>query len=49
VLIWSLWESRAYDVLIAGQALNRGMTLVTRNIGEFSRVDSLTLENWENE
>ncbi|MEN9894539.1 MAG: hypothetical protein RIR97_391 [Pseudomonadota bacterium] len=39
----------AYDVLIAGQALNRGMTLVTRNIGEFSRVDGLTLENWDNE
>ena len=37
----------AYDVLIAGQALNRGLTLVTRNIGEFSRVVGLNVENWE--
>ena len=37
----------AYDVLIAGQALNRGLTLVTRNVGEFSRVDGLNVENWE--
>ncbi|HWE76603.1 MAG TPA: type II toxin-antitoxin system VapC family toxin, partial [Stellaceae bacterium] len=27
-----------YDVLIAGQALTRDLTLVTRNIREFSRV-----------
>jgi tRNA(fMet)-specific endonuclease VapC len=35
-----------YDVLIAGQALARGMTLVTANVREFSRVDGLKLEDW---
>ncbi len=35
-----------YDVLIAGQALARDLTLVTANIGEFSRVDGLSTENW---
>ena len=37
----------AYDVLFAGQALNRGLTLVTRNVSEFERVDGLKIENWE--
>ena len=37
----------AYDVLIAGQARARGMTLVTRNRREFERVESLRIENWE--
>lgn len=36
-----------YDVLIAGQALARDLTLVTRNIREFERVEGLRLENWE--
>jgi tRNA(fMet)-specific endonuclease VapC len=36
-----------YDVLIAGQALARGMTLVTRNMQEFQRVASLRAEDWE--
>ena len=36
-----------YDVLIAGQALNRGLTLITRNTREFARVEGLTVENWE--
>lgn len=35
-----------YDVLIAGQALARGMTLVTANTREFSRVDGLKLADW---
>ncbi len=35
-----------YDVLIAGQALARGLTLVTNNIREFQRVSDLLLENW---
>src|SRR5690606_32213932 len=30
-----------YDVLIAGQALSRGLILVTRNTREFSRVKDL--------
>lgn len=34
------------DVLIAGQALERGWTLVTSNIKEFERVPSLALEDW---
>jgi tRNA(fMet)-specific endonuclease VapC len=36
-----------YDVLIAGQALNRGLTLITRNTREFSRVEGLAVEDWE--
>ena len=36
-----------YDTLIAGQALARDLTLVTRNIREFERVAGLRLENWE--
>jgi tRNA(fMet)-specific endonuclease VapC len=35
-----------YDVLIAGQALARHLTLVTHNTSEFQRVDGLALENW---
>jgi tRNA(fMet)-specific endonuclease VapC len=35
-----------YDLLIAGLARSRGMTLVTNNIKEFGRVVSLQLENW---
>lgn len=36
----------AYDVLIAGQALAREMTLVTSNVREFSRVRGLAWEDW---
>lgn len=36
-----------YDVLIAGQALLRGLTLVSRNTREFQRVPELKLEDWE--
>jgi tRNA(fMet)-specific endonuclease VapC len=35
-----------YDVLIAGQALARGWTLVTSNVREFSRVGGLDLQDW---
>ena len=35
-----------YDVLIAGQALNRKMTLVTANVKEFGRVKGLDWEDW---
>ena len=34
------------DVLIAGQARARGLTMVTDNIGEFRRVDRLRVESW---
>lgn len=36
----------AYDVLIAGQALARGLTLVTHNTKEFERISTLKLEDW---
>lgn len=36
----------AYDLLIAGQALRRGLTVVTANTSEFSRVTGLSLEDW---
>ena len=35
-----------YDVLIAGQAKARGLTLVTNNTGEFRRVTGLMHEDW---
>ncbi|MFW2176964.1 MULTISPECIES: type II toxin-antitoxin system VapC family toxin [unclassified Moraxella] len=36
----------AYDVLIAGQAVNHNLTLITDNVDEFSRIAELTIENW---
>jgi tRNA(fMet)-specific endonuclease VapC len=36
-----------YDVLIAGQALARGLVLVSRTLREFVRVPGLAVENWE--
>ena len=36
----------AYDLLIAGQALSRGLTLVTANVREFGRVKGLRWEDW---
>jgi len=36
----------AYDLLIAGQAVRYGVTLVTANASEFSRVAGLRWENW---
>ena len=38
-----------YDILIAGLARSRSMTLVTNNTKEFSRVDGLLLEDWTEE
>ena len=35
-----------FDVLIAGQAVARGLTLVTRNTREFARVGGLAVEDW---
>ena len=35
-----------YDVLFAGQAVNRDYTLVTHNIHEFSRVPYLRVADW---
>lgn len=36
----------AYDSLLAGQAVRRGITLVTANVREFERVDGLMWEDW---
>jgi len=36
-----------YDTLIAGRALARDLTLVTRNIRKFEGVPGLRVENWE--
>lgn len=35
-----------YDTLIAGQALTRGLVLVTHNRREFERVEGLLVEDW---
>jgi tRNA(fMet)-specific endonuclease VapC len=35
-----------YDLLLAGQALNRKLTLVTANVSEFSRVKNLSWQDW---
>lgn len=34
------------DTLIAAHAVSLGVTLVTNNFGEFSRVPGLSLDNW---
>jgi len=34
------------DLLIASQAISLGLTLVTNNVRELSRIPGLTLENW---
>lgn len=36
----------AYDLLLAGQAMHHKMTLITANVGEFSRVKGLVWEDW---
>jgi tRNA(fMet)-specific endonuclease VapC len=35
------------DTLIAAIALTHGVTLVTHNLAEFSRVPGLKIEDWE--
>ena len=36
-----------YDVLIAGQALSRRLTLISNNLREFTRVEGLKVEDWQ--
>ena len=36
----------AYDALIAGTGLARGLVVVTSNVGEFKRVGGLQVEDW---
>lgn len=37
-----------HDLMIAATALAKDLVLVTHNVGEFSRVVGLRLEDWEN-
>jgi tRNA(fMet)-specific endonuclease VapC len=37
-----------YDMMIAGQCLSRGWTLVTANLVEFGRIEGLAIINWSN-
>lgn len=34
------------DMLIAGHALSRGLTVITDNVAEFGRVRGLRVDNW---
>lgn len=36
----------AMDMLIAATAISNRMTLVTNNVGEFSRVNGIEIQNW---
>ena len=36
----------AYDMLIAGHARSRGLTVITNNMREFKRVEGLRCEDW---
>ncbi len=49
-LRWALWRRGEpigpNDMLIAAHALSQGLTVVTANVGEFSRVSGLSVENW---
>jgi tRNA(fMet)-specific endonuclease VapC len=36
----------AYDALIAGHARSLNLTVITSNMGEFTRVDGLRCEDW---
>ena len=35
------------DTLIAAQALRLGATIITRNVREFTRIEGLKVENWQ--
>ena len=50
--VWALLGSEGtpigpYDVLIAGQARSRDVTLVTHNTKEFGRVPGLRCDDWQ--
>lgn len=38
-----------YDVMLAGTALTRGLTVVTGNTREFTRVSGLLVEDWRSQ
>ena len=35
-----------FDIVIAGQALSEGLTVVTDNVKHFNRIEGLKIENW---
>lgn len=35
-----------FDIVIAGQAISEGLTVVTDNIKHFNRIPGLKIENW---
>jgi len=37
------------DMLLAAQALSKELILITNNVGEFSRIDGLKIEDWSKE
>jgi tRNA(fMet)-specific endonuclease VapC len=45
-LRWAGTPIGPFDLLIAGQALARNLTLVTNNVREFGRVPGLRVEDW---
>jgi len=36
-----------YDLLIAAQAISKGLILVTNNVDEFKRVEGIEIEDWK--
>ena len=36
----------SYDILLAGQAMDKSLTFATANLAEFSRVKGLTCQDW---
>lgn len=36
-----------FDLLIAASALNNKMTIITHNLKHFSKIDNLTIQDWE--
>ena len=35
-----------FDIVIAGQAISEGLTVVTDNVKHFNRISGLKIENW---
>ena len=48
-LQWQGTPIGPYDLLIAAQGVARGISIVTHNTGEFSRVPGILLEDWAGE
>lgn len=38
-----------YDMMLAAQALSKDLIVVTDNVGEFSRIKDLRIEDWKRE